>query len=379
MKKIVYSFFIVVIFFATTYAQTSARYDWLAQNSWAFGFGGIFDRYISTNTTVTGAGNFGGYLSIQRNFSEHVGVRLNGSYFQLDGKVGTAKVTNNTLAGNFDLLYYLAPVEPVSPYFGVGVGGVSYTIKNSPTANLNKSNTDYKLNISFGAEWNLGKNWKLNTELGYSTLPSSKFDGVYGTNSGGLLGGNTDTYMNMNLGLMYYFAKGVRSNLNDEYEGVSAVDYAKIEDIVKKYQTQPTEVDYNRIEDIVKRNTPTIVGGGAPAPSNWVLIGVNFDFDKTTLRSESIPILYNAAEILLNHPEIKVEIQGYSDNVGSEKANQKLSLARAETVKNFLVSKGVSSDRLTTIGLGSANPIMSNKTAEGRALNRRIEFKILNK
>ncbi len=379
MKKIVYSFFIVVIFFATSYAQTSARYDWLAQNSWAFGFGGIFDRYISTNTTVTGAGNFGGYLSIQRNFSEHVGVRLNGSYFQLDGKVGTAKVTNNTLAGNFDLLYYLAPVEPVSPYFGVGVGGVSYTIKNSPTANLNKSNTDYKLNISFGAEWNLGKNWKLNTELGYSTLPSSKFDGVYGTNSGGLLGGNTDTYMNMNLGLMYYFAKGVRSNLNDEYEGVSAVDYAKIEDIVKKYQTQPTEVDYNRIEDIVKRNTPTIVGGGAPAPSNWVLIGVNFDFDKTTLRSESIPILYNAAEILLNHPEIKVEIQGYSDNVGSEKANQKLSLARAETVKNFLVSKGVSSDRLTTIGLGSANPIMSNKTAEGRALNRRIEFKILNK
>ena len=379
MKKIMYSFCtFFVIFSITSYAQTISRYDWLAQNSWAFGFGGIIDRYVSTNTTVTGFGNLGGYLSIQRNFSEHVGVRLNGSFLQFDGKVGAVKVTNTTLAGNFDLLYYLAPVEPVSPYLGVGVGGIAYTVKNSPTASLNKSDTDYKLNLSFGAEWNLGKNWKLNTELGYSTVPTSKFDGAYGTNSGGLLGGNTDTYMTMNVGLLYYFAKGERSHLNDEYEGVSAVDYGKIEDIVKKYQTQPTEVDYNRIEDIVKKNTPTVVGG-APAPSNWVLIGVNFDFNKSTLRPESLPILYNSAEILLNHPEIKVEIQGYSDNVGSEKANQKLSLARAQAVKNFLVAKGISSDRLTTVGLGSANPIMSNKTAEGRALNRRIEFKILNK
>jgi len=375
-------FYMVLLLFLFTFLFTDAqvRYDWLPQNSWAIGFGGIFDRYVSTNTTQTGAGNFGGYLSVQRNFSEHVGVRLAGNLLSFSSKVGTKTVTNSTIAGDFDILYYLVPVEPISPYLSVGIGGMSYTIKNSPTNNLNKSDTDYKLNLGFGAEWNIGKNWKINTELTYNSTPTSKFDGAYGTNSGGLLGGNTDTYMTMNFGFTYYFAMGERSHLNDEYDGIGSVDYNKIEDIVKKYATQPTEVDYNRIEDIVKRNTPKeVVSSGSAATSNWVLLGVNFRFDSAKLEPESMPILYNAAEILLAHPEIKAEIQGYTDNVGSEKANQRLSLERANTVKNFLVAKGVVASRLTTVGMGESNPIMSNKTVEGRSLNRRIEFKVLNK
>ncbi len=375
MKKILYLLILTFVSVYTAFGQS--KYNWLPQNSWAVGFGGIYDRYVSTNTAVKG--NTGGaYLSIQRNFSEHVGIRVSGEYLHFKGLNGGAYIRNDTYAGNFDLLYYLAPVEPISPYISVGAGGMLYKVKNSPNANLNKTKADYKVNLGFGAEWNLGKDWKVNTELAYSSVATSNFDGLPGTNSGGIMGGNTDTYMSFNFGFMYYFDKGPRSHLNDIYDGIGNTDYSRIEDIVKKYATQPTEVDYNRIADIVKNNQP-VSSQAAPVSSNWVLIGVNFDFNKATLRPESIPVLYNSAEILLTHPEIKVEIQGYTDNIGSEKANQRLSLERANTVKNFLVAKGVDASRITTTGMGESNPIMSNKTAEGRALNRRIEFKVLNK
>ena len=369
-------FYLLLLTFVCVYSSVNAqgKYNWLPQDSWAVGFGGIYDRLVSTNTSYNG--NTGGaYLSIQRNFSEHVGVRVSGNYLHFKGNLVGGTVRNDTYAGDVDLLYYLVPVEPISPYISVGVGGMIYKVKGSPTASLNKSFADYKLNMGFGAEWNLGKDWKVNSELAYSSIASSKFDGAYGTNSGGILGGTTDSYMSFKVGFTYYFAKGAKSHLNDEYEGVSAVDYNKIEDIVKQYATKPTEVDYNRIADIVKNNTPKVES--APAMSNkWVLIGVNFNFNSATLKPESIPVLYNAAEILLTHPDIKVEIQGYTDNIGSKKANQKLSLERANSVKNFLVAKGVDASRMTTVGMGESNPIMSNKTAEGRALNRRIEFKV---
>lgn len=144
---------------------------------------------------------------------------------------------------------------------------------------------------------------------------------------------------------------------------------------MKKYAAEPTKVDYDRIEDIVKRNVPKIPSMN----SNWVLVGVNFDFGKSNLRPESIPILYNATETLLTHPEIKVEIQGYTDNAGSSSFNKKLSLKRAEAVRNFLTAKCVAADSLSAVGIGEVNPVASNKTAKGRVLNRRIEFKILSR
>ena len=79
----------------------------------------------------------------------------------------------------------------------------------------------------------------------------------------------------------------------------------------------------------------------------------------------------------MKNPDVKVEIQGHTDNIGSDRYNQKLSLQRAETVKNFLIAKGVAADRLTTVGYGKTKMIMDNKTEQGRGLNRRIELKII--
>ncbi|MDP3831640.1 MAG: OmpA family protein, partial [Ignavibacteriaceae bacterium] len=164
----------------------------------------------------------------------------------------------------------------------------------------------------------------------------------------------------------------------DLAKGISAnIDYAKIEEIVRKYTTTPTDVDYNKIEDIVKKHAGKTTIQHTDGEKNWVLIGVNFEFAKSTLSPESYPILYDAAKVLMSNPSMKVEIQGHTDNIGSANSNQKLSIARAETVKSFLLSKGVEASRLSTAGFGYTKPISDNKTAQGRTFNRRIEFKIL--
>lgn len=103
-----------------------------------------------------------------------------------------------------------------------------------------------------------------------------------------------------------------------------------------------------------------------------------FEYRESTILNSSFPELDRVAYLLNNYPKItKVEIGGYSDNIGSDSYNQKLSVQRAEEVRNYLIHKGVREDRLISNGYGEESPIGDNNTEEGRALNRRVEMKIL--
>ena len=185
MKKLLFSLLITitVLFAGSSFAQSS-KYGWLPQDSWVFGFGGIYPRYVSTSLDIVeGFQNIGGYLSIQRNFSEHVGLRMKVNYTHLQGHVATPPgktIKNNVFGADFDVLYYFAPVEPVSPYFGFGAGGFNSSKTGSPSASLNTSKADYQLNLVFGSEWKIGTNWRIKTELGYHNVASRGFDGVFG-------------------------------------------------------------------------------------------------------------------------------------------------------------------------------------------------------
>jgi len=108
-----------------------------------------------------------------------------------------------------------------------------------------------------------------------------------------------------------------------------------------------------------------------------VLRGVHFDFNKSNIRRDAAPILDEAAMTLKENPGIHVSVEGHTDGVGSVAYNLRLSDRRAESVKRYLVGKGVASDRLTTKGWGKSKPVASNDTADGRAQNRRVELVVL--
>ncbi len=107
----------------------------------------------------------------------------------------------------------------------------------------------------------------------------------------------------------------------------------------------------------------------------WVIAGVLFDYDKWNIRPVSYPALDEVVTVLKQNPDLKAEIQGHTDNIGSAAYNMELSRKRAESVKSYLERKGISAERLTSEGYGFTKPVVPNTAAENRALNRRVELK----
>ncbi|NNE44973.1 MAG: OmpA family protein [Gemmatimonadetes bacterium] len=113
-------------------------------------------------------------------------------------------------------------------------------------------------------------------------------------------------------------------------------------------------------------------------PKKMTLQGVFFDSGAATIKRESFSALADAAQFLINNDELAVVIEGHSDSQGSEASNVALSQRRADSVMKYLVvNHGLDPRRLKSKGVGPKEPVASNATAEGRALNRRIEFEIL--
>jgi outer membrane protein OmpA-like peptidoglycan-associated protein len=108
-----------------------------------------------------------------------------------------------------------------------------------------------------------------------------------------------------------------------------------------------------------------------------VLKNIFFEFDKYDLQDKSLTELQKILRFMNENPSVKIEISGHTDNSGNATYNQQLSNNRAQSVKTYLVERGIDSKRLFTKGYGSEKPIRPNDTEENRQLNRRIEFKIL--
>lgn len=139
-------------------------------------------------------------------------------------------------------------------------------------------------------------------------------------------------------------------------ENVNVPDTAAYSEIRKNIELQPLEVG-----------------------SSVILKNIFFDYDKATLRDESINELNRLTELLVDNPSIKIEISGHTDHVGSDAYNERLSQDRAQSVVQYLIDQDISKDRLVAKGYGESKPIATNETEEGRQLNRRTEFKILAK
>jgi outer membrane protein OmpA-like peptidoglycan-associated protein len=135
--------------------------------------------------------------------------------------------------------------------------------------------------------------------------------------------------------------------------------------------------DVNVMQEIEKNFVLTsleiITGGDESVP----LENIFFAFNSHTLKKESFPELNRFARFVKSQKGKKIEISGHTDNKGSDEYNKSLSLRRAQSVKNYLVSQGCKADKLVVKGYGSEKPIADNSTESGRAKNRRVEFKVL--
>ena len=127
-------------------------------------------------------------------------------------------------------------------------------------------------------------------------------------------------------------------------------------------QTAGTGIDVVRDGDVIKLNLPD---------------GVTFDFNRTELKPQFYPALNNVAATLREYNQTIVEVSGHTDNVGSEAVNQRISEQRAQNVASYLIGQGLQRERFEVAGYNFRHPVADNSTEQGRALNRRVEIRLI--
>jgi OmpA-OmpF porin, OOP family len=144
----------------------------------------------------------------------------------------------------------------------------------------------------------------------------------------------------------------------------------------------PPDSDHDGVPDDIDQcpNTPPGVqvdAVGCPLKGSITLEGVNFEHNSSELTVASHAALDAIADGLKKHPRLRVEVQGHTDSTGSPPYNMKLSQRRADAVRQYLLDSGASGDQLVAKGYGQTQPVASNKTAAGRAKNRRVVMYVL--
>lgn len=384
-----YKLFFVLLLSTAAFAQTY-------QSGWGLGFGASSPRMFGD--TYADYITFGGNISVQRDFDEMNSLRAKIDYLHFNENTaartaGAIKNANgpktNAVGFAVDYLFRFVPCAAVKAY--VGAGGTMYYYKvDNPSGGISKDGKigELGVNLEVGATYAVANDWDLKLAFSHHTVSTDAFDGVFGA-QGGVFGGNLDSYNTVEAGLIYYWDRGPASKycelpagVSSNYYGTSTVDYDRIQRMIDNAKPKPVvvpEVDYKRIEDIIDAKLDKVGAKQTVAASaaELALIGVNFDTNSSLIKSEEKAILAQAAATLVANPSIKVEVQGYTDNVGGEKGNKALSEKRAQAVVKFLTAKGVDASRLTAVGFGSSKPATDNKSADGRALNRRVEFKVV--
>lgn len=186
-------------------------------------------------------------------------------------------------------------------------------------------------------------------------------------------------------------------NDSGKYATVSGADFNTYASI-RPLWTERREhgIPYDTVSRIANENATCLIDPNLleriPAPPKpmpipkppipfWIELRIYFSFGDKLPRSDAnydfSITLDEAARILRDNPTARVRVVGHTDNVGELRTNEALALARAEAVKALLVARGIAEDRLVAEGAGMSAPIATNVTAEGRARNRRVEFRVI--
>lgn len=259
-----------------------------------------------------------------------------------EGELGYNRYDDHFSEGHFNqwrqlsvtgAVRYLIDFDRAHPYFGIAMGAGRNELGGA------SSEWGYQVGPIAGFEWDVSDNGAIRFEVSHKY---TDFD------NGVLKTGFWDT--NTSIGYTHYFGAAQRS-------GPAPMPVSPPMPV-----TPPPPIP---VEPPVR-----------PLPVSITLNGVNFDFDKCTLRADALSILDEAVRVL-NGNEIRVELAGHTDAVGSDQYNQTLSECRAKVVGDYLSGHGVSGAKISAVnGYGESRPIDTNDTAEGRARNRRTDLNV---
>ncbi|MGA9118736.1 MAG: OmpA family protein, partial [Bacteroidota bacterium] len=284
---------------------------------------------------------------------------------------------------------HFAPEKAFNPYLYFGLGAMLY--KRTTGGNIGvtegKFVTSFHVPVGVGFEAFASKDVSIALDAGYRVLDNY----TDGRNAGKL-----DGYATGKVGVNIYFGTSAA-----EKERLAAAELQRVKDSteaeVQRVKEQAdaeaqrlkalAEAEAQRVKDSTDAEVRRMAELNARRLADTVMVlekgktvilkGVNFESNKATLTGESEAILGMAFHALNARPDLDVLIVGHSDIIGNAAANKRLSLRRAQAVKTWLVRSGISARRLTVVGKGSDEPIDDNSTPEGRANNRRIEFRVL--
>lgn len=312
----------------------------------------------------------------------------------------------------------------VQPYITAGFGTMNYTpvitsaagtVSNFRTDNSGSINEVF-LPVGVGLKFNIAPG--VNIDLGYQV------NFVYSDNVYGYKYGGNDRFSYAHAGLEFALGKGSKpqlathnpvSSMRTEYLSENQITRSQLQaqiDAEKAKNDQlrndlnttnanlakfTTDSDGDGVPDFFDKcpNTPAgtkVDGSGCPLPVNKpdvkvyvtqedrevvkeAIRNLEFDFGRATIREHSFSSLDKVAKLLMDK-KFHLKLAGYTDNVGSAKANLSLSKNRAEAIKNYLVTKGADTSLVSAEGYGKRHPIATNKTAKGRQINRRVEFSL---
>ncbi|HEY9162650.1 MAG TPA: OmpA family protein [Desulfomonilia bacterium] len=296
-----------------------------------------------------------GMLRLGYDMSEYFGLEipleLGASDIKRNKMYGDTSVKEGTdvslMGYRLEGLIYLMPESRFVPYLAVGLGDRNINVEGAP----NKDN--FVAGYGAGARIFVSEDWFIRADFRH-LLVFKAFDG------------NPVNNLEYTLGLGCY--------LGDKPKPAPVAVAAPV--VVEAPKPAPAPA-------------PVVVPAPAPAPApvaapvgdekaiiekGRATIDVMFDTNKATIKPGFDDELANFADILKKHPDLKVVIEGYTDNTGPAAFNKKLSQERADAVKDYLVKKlGVDASRLKAVGYGPEKPIADNKTAQGRQKNRRVE------
>lgn len=382
MKKLFLSVLMVASAISFTSAQSAAVGVSPDASKWSIALkgGGTYFRVSPQMPEYVDNLNWGAGLIIERTSNPLWGMGLDVSYLNFKTAAGAGKTIDPTLFGSVNISNLLFPHRAKATWnvYAKGGAGAAFFSNDTPNAVEDGSGISPVFTASLHPEVALGRVVSLGLEWGVRYYSKEFLGGLVSKD-------RADDGMTLMASLRFNLgADHVRNMVMDEYYPALPPVVQQVENsyddsqIINRLdnldrQNQDIQNRLSKLEQDVKelkdRPTGTVVAS---------FDNIEFKFDSSDLTEDSYPTLDQVASILKeNQTWGTLKVKGHTDSTGPEAYNQTLSERRAQSVKDYLVSQGLSDSVVTVEGYGESQPIATNNTAEGRKANRRVEFEIV--